>query len=87
MNDIWSKNVQGINTLHYSRELRFNDVFSEQYKALFNLDVSKKLKILEIGCGTGALACALHRWYPNAEITATDRDSEFIKFQKRTRMA
>lgn len=82
MNDIWSKNVQGINTLHYSRELRFNDIFSEQYKALFNLDVSKKLKILEIGCGTGALACALHRWYPNAEITATDRDSEFIKFAK-----
>lgn len=80
MNDVWSKYVQGANTLHYSRKLRFDDIFSEQYKALFNLNALKKLKILEIGCGTGALASSLGRWYPNAEITATDRDSEFIKF-------
>ena len=43
---------------------------------------SKKLKILEIGCGPGALAGALHRWYPKAEITAVDRDSEFIRFAR-----
>ena len=80
MNDVWSKYVQGANTLHYSRKLRFDDIFSGQYKALFNLNALKKLKILEIGCGTGALASSLGRWYPNAEITAIDRDSEFIKF-------
>lgn len=80
MNNIWSKYVQGTNTLYYTRKLRFNDMFAEQYKMLFDLDTKKKLKILEIGCGPGALAGALHRWYPNAEITAIDRDSEFIRF-------
>ncbi len=49
---------------------------------LFQLDQSKKLRILEIGCGPGALAEALHRWYPNAEIVAIDRDSNFIKYAK-----
>lgn len=80
MNVIWSKYVQGINTLYYTRKLRFDDLFTEQYIRLFDLDKNAALKILEIGCGPGALAGALHRWYPNAEITALDRDSEFIRF-------
>lgn len=82
MNVIWSKYIQGVKTLYYSRRLRFDDMFSQQYKTLFGLDESKNLKILEIGCGPGALAGALHRWYPNAEITAVDRDSEFIRFAR-----
>ena len=82
MNTIWSKHIQGIYTLYYSRKLRFHDVFSQEYKALFQLEEGKKLKILEIGCGPGALAEALHHWYPNAEITAIDRDSAFIEFAK-----
>ena len=80
MNVIWSKYVQGTKTLYYSRKLRFDDLFAEQYKSLFHLDAGRNLKILEIGCGPGALAGALHRWYPHAEITAVDRDSEFIRF-------
>lgn len=80
MNTLWSKYVQGTKTLYFSRKLRFHDLFSEQYRGLFDLDRNKKLKILEIGCGPGALAGALHRWYPCAEITAVDRDSEFIRF-------
>lgn len=82
MNVIWSKYVQGAKTLYYSRKLRFDDMFAERYKTLFDLDENKNLKILEIGCGPGALAGALHRWYPNAEIVAVDRDSEFICFAK-----
>ena len=82
MNVIWSSFVQGTNTLYFSRKLRFHDCFAEQYKSFFKLDGDKPLKILEIGCGPGALAGALHRWYPNAEITAIDRDSEFIRFAK-----
>ncbi len=82
MNTIWSKFIQGLDTLYYSRTLRFDDRFKEQYLSLFGLDKEKPLKILEIGCGPGALAGALHRWYPNAEITAVDRDSEFIRFAK-----
>lgn len=57
-------------------------MFAEQYKTLFGLDERKNIKILEIGCGLGALAGALHRWYPNAEITAVDLDSEFIRFAR-----
>lgn len=82
MNVIWSKYVQGIKTLYCSRKLRFDDMFSEQYKSFFKFDETKPLKILEIGCGPGALAEALRRWYPNAEITAIDRDSEFIRYAK-----
>lgn len=82
MNVIWSKYIQGVKTLYYSRKLRFDDMFAEQYQALFQLDKTKNLKILEIGCGPGALAGALRRWYPGAEITAIDRDSNFISFAK-----
>lgn len=82
MNTVWSSFIQGANTLYYTRKLRFNDIFAGQYEALFNLDKRRDLKILEIGCGPGALAGALHRWYPNAEITAVDRDSEFIHFAR-----
>ena len=82
MNNIWSDNIQGIKTLYLSRKLRFDDFFYGQYKEMFSLDKSKKLRILEIGCGPGALAEALHRWYPNAEIVAIDRDSNFIEYAK-----
>lgn len=37
---------------------------------------------MEIGCGPGALAESLHRWYPKAQITAIDRDSIFISFAR-----
>lgn len=82
MNTIWSEHVQGIMTLYLSRKLRFDDIFFEQYKNLFHLDHSSKLRILEIGCGPGALAESMHRWYPNAHITAIDKDSNFISFAK-----
>lgn len=82
MNIIWSRYVQSTETLFYSRKLRFHDMFAEQYKALFDLKEKGNLKILEIGCGPGALAGALHRWYPKAEVTAVDRDSEFLRFAR-----
>ena len=82
MNTVWSENVQGISTLFPSRRLRFDDLFADQYRSLFDLDGNKKLKILEIGCGPGALAEALHRWYPDAEITGVDRDTNFVKFAR-----
>ena len=82
MNNIWSDHVQGIMTLYLSRKLRFDDIFFTQYEKLFNLDHNRDLKILEIGCGPGALAESLHRWYPKAQITAIDRDSIFISFAR-----
>lgn len=80
MNNIWSEHVQGIMTLYLSRKLRFDDVFFAQYDRLFGLDRDSELKILEIGCGPGALAESLRRWYPKAQITAIDRDSNFVSF-------
>lgn len=82
MNTVWSEYVQGIMTLYLSRKLRFDDMFFEQYKKTFDLDRSAGMKILEIGCGPGALAESMHRWYPDAHITAIDRDSNFISFAK-----
>ena len=79
---VWSEHVQGVNTLYLSRKLRFDDLFFGQYQAVFDLDANAKLRILEIGCGPGALAEALRRRYPNAEITAIDRDRNFIAFAK-----
>ncbi len=82
MNTIWSSLIQGTETLYYSRKLRFDDLFCAQFLPLFSLPTDKPLKILEIGCGPGALAGALHRWYPSAEITGIDRDSTFIEFAR-----
>ena len=82
MNSIWSDHIQGVMTLYLSRKLRFDDAFFDQYDRLFQIDRNRAHKILEIGCGPGALAESLHRWYPNAQITAIDRDSRFIAFAK-----
>ena len=83
MNNIWSDNIQGTNTLYLSRKLRFDDAFAERYAKAFGIDNAEKPKILELGCGPGALAESLHRWYKGADITALDRDSGFIAFAKR----
>lgn len=80
MNTVWSTYVQKIGTLYLSRSLRFSDLFKERYMAAFEIDSRKN--ILEIGCGPGALSQALHRWYPDSEITGIDRDSSFIEFAR-----
>ena len=80
MNTIWSDHVQGVQTLYLSRKLRFDDCFSAQLQALLRLDRNRAYRILEIGCGPGALSGALRRWYPAAELHAIDRDSRFIAF-------
>ena len=38
MNIVQSKYVQGTKTLYYSRKLRFDDLFADQYRRLFDLD-------------------------------------------------
>ena len=82
MNVIWSQFVQSIHILYSSRQLRFHDFFAPQFTSFFSLNPKEPLRILEIGCGPGALSGILHRWYPQAEITGVDRDSEFIRFAR-----
>ena len=82
MNTIWSTYVQSIGTLYDSRLLRFSDEFQNKYTNAFRIDNQSKL--LEIGCGPGALAQALARWYPCVRIHGIDRDSNFIEFARKT---
>ncbi|MBQ8799374.1 MAG: methyltransferase domain-containing protein [Lachnospiraceae bacterium] len=80
MNTVWSTYVQGIGTLYNTRLLRFSDLFQKKYRKAFRIDDKKR--ILEIGCGPGALAESLARWYPGAQVFGIDRDSNFIAFAK-----
>jgi len=80
MNTVWSTYVQGIGTLYNTRLLRFSDLFLKKYREAFRIDDKKR--ILEIGCGPGALAESLARWYPGAQVFGVDRDSNFIAFAK-----
>lgn len=78
MNTIWSDYVQNIGTLYLSRMLRFSNEYKDAYMDAF--DIAGRKRILEIGCGPGALTQALARWYPDAEVMGTDRDTAFIQF-------
>lgn len=78
VNILWSSLVQSIGTLYSSRMLRFDDRFCEAYRRAFQID--GRQRILEIGCGPGALTQSLARWYPEAEVIGLDRDSAFVSF-------
>lgn len=80
MNHFWSDRIQSIGTLDSSRKLRFSDRFQNAYTELFRLE--EGTRILEIGCGTGALCRALKRWYPSAEVVGLDRDDAFIDYAR-----
>lgn len=80
MNTVWSTYVQGIGTLYNTRLLRFSDLFQKKYREAFRIEDKKR--ILEIGCGPGALAESLARWYSGAQVFGVDRDSNFIAFAK-----
>lgn len=80
MNHFWSDQIQSIGTLDTSRDLRFSDRFRDAYTQLFRL--GEGVRILEIGCGTGALCRALKRWYPSAEVVGLDRDDAFIDYAR-----
>ena len=82
MNTVWSDHIQGIDTLYTSRALRFADCFAPHYLPLLALPQDKPLRILEIGCGPGALCAALRRHYPLAQITGIDRDSAFVAYAR-----
>lgn len=80
MNHFWSDRIQSIGTLDTSRKLRFSDRFQNAYTEFFRLE--EGARILEIGCGTGALCRALKRWYPSAEVVGLDRDDAFIDYAR-----
>lgn len=79
--DIWSTRIQKVGTLYRTRSLRFSDLFREQYLKAFQ--IQDGLRMLEIGCGPGALCQACKRWYPNAKIIGTDIDHTFLDFARK----
>lgn len=81
MNTIWSTYIQNIGTLYLSRSLKFADHFKERYMKAFGIE--DKYSMLEIGCGPGALADSLGRWYPYSKICGVDMDSNFIAFARK----
>lgn len=83
MSSIWSDYVQKAGTLYLSRRLRFHDTFRGKFTEAFSIPANEKLRILEVGCGPGALSQSLHRWYPKAEVTGLDFDENFISFAKK----
>lgn len=80
MNTLWSTCVQGAETLYRSRSLRFADEFKEDYRQAFG--IRDGASVLEVGCGPGALAQSLIRWYPNSTVRGVDRDENFIRFAR-----
>ena len=78
MNTIWSTFIQNAEMLYQTRAVRFSDAFEPIYRKAFALDGCER--ILEIGCGPGALTQALQRWYPDARVTGIDRDSAFVRY-------
>lgn len=78
MNTFWSDQVQGVYTLYASRRLRFSDEYQAAYQKAF--DIGSPQRILEIGCGPGALTQSLARWYPKAQATGVDLDAAFLRF-------
>jgi ubiquinone/menaquinone biosynthesis C-methylase UbiE len=73
--------LQGILTLDVSRELRFRD--DRKDLILYILGLRKGMKILEVGCGTGALARKLALWLGNdTTIVGLDRDTNFINYAR-----
>lgn len=80
MSSIWSEFVQKAGTLYTSRSVRFDDCFREKLVSVF--EIPDGARILEIGCGPGALCTSLSRWYPNSAVTGLDFDESFIKFAR-----
>ena len=58
MNHIWSKYIQGTKTLYYTRKLRFDDMFSAQYKKLF--EISERISIMKIVVLGGGISTERH---------------------------
>ena len=81
-NTAWSDRVQGIDTLYYSRELRFSEPFGARFREVLPLTPDETGALLEVGCGPGALCQALHAWYSGMRIVGIDRDDAFILFAK-----
>ncbi len=80
----WSELIQGVDTLYWSRRLRFSPRTMADFTRSFDIDkiAHNGGNLLEIGCGPGALLEALGEWYPNLSLIGCDIDKNFISFAR-----
>ncbi len=79
MNRFWSDKLQGIMTLDRSRELRFREDRKDLILAILGL--SPGMRVIDIGCGPGALARKLAAWLgPASPVFGIDRDIVFVQY-------
>jgi ubiquinone/menaquinone biosynthesis C-methylase UbiE len=82
MANVWSSMLMGMLTQDASRELRFRD--DRKDLLLYLLGLSGNTKILEAGCGTGALSRKLAAWLgAGAHILGVDMDCGYLNFARK----
>lgn len=81
MNATWSKNIHTPEFLFYHRLWRFDDRNENIFKRIFSF--KNNCRIIEIGCGPGALCSKIKKWYPSVNVIGIDNDAEFIYFAKK----
>lgn len=80
-NNVWSESIQGILSLDLSREQRFRDDRKELFLNLLGL--KEGMRVVDIGCGPGALTRKLAKWLgEKSNIIGIDRDTGFINYAK-----
>ncbi|MFB3897123.1 MAG: methyltransferase domain-containing protein [bacterium] len=78
---------------HFSSESRtFDDLivkvvpyYSQMIGAIINnlpFNEDKKIKVLDLGCGTGTISYLIHQRYPNMELTCVDVSQQMLEVAK-----
>ncbi|MDD4166331.1 MAG: class I SAM-dependent methyltransferase [Endomicrobiaceae bacterium] len=78
---------------HFEKEAKFFDSFFykivPQYRQMLEILVqsmpfekNKKLKVIDLGCGTGNLGLKAKEYYPHAHLTCVDMSENMIKMAK-----
>lgn len=80
-NTFWSKHVQTAELLYQTRNIRFRH--EDRDRLLKGIGAKTGDAILEIGCGPGSLSFRLKEWLGDVDVTALDRDSDFVAFAKK----
>ena len=82
MKETWAQFVHSPECLYDCRRLRFRDEMKVRFLDSFSIE-DGPIRILEIGCGSGAFSQRLAQWYPMAEVIGLDVDVDYISYARR----
>lgn len=77
----WANCIHIPDFLYLHRLWRFSDIHKSEFIRI--MDFSDKSRILDLGCGPGALCKMIKEWFTTSNITGLDNDSTFIKFAQK----